>query len=249
MFEIFADGQHKNICLNDLSEGHMVETNQHIIAHGDEMICLDPGGHKIFNKLFKEMADIGPLSNLKHIFFSHQDPDIIAAANGWLMTTDAIGYLPAVWMRFITHFGVDKMVIDRITPIEDEGMIINLSGCELKVIPAHFLHSPGNYQIYDPVAKILYTGDLGASLGAEISFVEDFNHHVQFMEGFHKRYMPSSKVFKMWANTVRTLDIEMIAPQHGSLFKGKEMVNQFVDWIDNLSCGVDLMGDSFPVPG
>ena len=249
MFELFNEGQHKNICLNDLSEGHMVETNQHIIAHGNEMICLDPGGHKIFNKLFKELADIGPLGNLKHIFFSHQDPDIIAAANGWLMTTDAKGYLPSVWMKFITHFGVDKMVIDRIAPIGDDGMIINLAGCGLKVIPAHFLHSPGNYQIYDPVAKILYTGDLGASVGANSSFVEDFASHVQFMEGFHKRYMPSPKAFKMWAKTARKLDVEMIAPQHGSLFKGKDLVNQFIDWIDNLNCGAELMGDSFPIPG
>lgn len=249
MFEIFADGQHKNICLNDLSEGHMVETNQHIIAHGDEMICLDPGGHKIFNKLLAQMSDIGPLNQLKYIFFSHQDPDIIAAANGWLMTTDANGFLPAVWMKFITHFGVDKMVVDRLTPIKDDGMIINLGGCELKVIPAHFLHSPGNYQIYDPVAKILYTGDLGASVEAGTSYVEDFAGHIQYMEGFHKRYMPSSKPMKMWANTARQLDIEMIAPQHGSLFKGKEMVNQLIDWVDNQSCGFDLMGDSYPIPG
>jgi len=248
MFEIFADGEHKNICLNDLSEGQMIETNQHIIVHGDEMICLDPGGHKIFNKLFNQMSDIGPLSHLKYIFFSHQDPDIVAAANGWLMTTDAKGFLPGVWMKFITHFGVDKMVMDRITPIRDEGMIISLGGSELKVIPAHFLHSTGNFQIYDPVAKILYSGDLGASVGAGTSFVENFETHKQYMEGFHKRYMPSNRALKMWANTARKLDIEILAPQHGSLFQGKEMVNQFIDWIETINCGLDLMGDSYPIP-
>ncbi|PIE60714.1 MAG: MBL fold metallo-hydrolase [Desulfobulbus propionicus] len=248
MFEIFADQSHKNICLHDLSEGHMVETNQHIIVHGDQMVCLDPGGHKVFNKLFKQMSSIGPLRNIKYIFFSHQDPDIVAAANGWLMTTDAKGFLPAVWMKFITHFGVDTMVIDRITPIKDEGMVIDLNGCPLKVIPAHFLHSPGNYHIYDPISKILYSGDLGASVDAEIVVVEDFDHHIQFMEGFHKRYMPSTKALKMWVNTARELDIETIAPQHGSLFKGREMVNRFIDWIDSLECGVDLMGDRFLIP-
>ncbi len=248
MFEIFADGSHKNVCLNDLSEGHMVESNQHIISHGDEMICLDPGGHKIFNKLFKQMAKLGSLRNLKYLFFSHQDPDIVAAANGWLMATDAKGFLPEVWMKFITHFGVDTMVIDRITPIKDEGMTLNLGGCELKVIPAHFLHSPGNYQVYDPIAKILYSGDLGASVDAGTSFVEDFDNHIQYMEGFHKRYMPSKKALKMWVNTVGQLDIETIAPQHGSLFKGREMVNRFIAWIDSLECGLDLIGESFPIP-
>ncbi len=248
MFEIFNNGQHKNVCLNDLSEGHMVQSNQHIIVNDKEMICLDPGGHKIFNKLFEQMSDIGSLSQLKYIFFSHQDPDIIAAANGWLMTTDASSFLPSVWMKFITHFGVDKMVIDRIMPIDDNGMIIKLGNCNLKVIPAHFLHSPGNFQVYDPIAKILYTGDLGASIGTEAQYVENFEEHRQFIEGFHKRYMPSGKAMRAWGKTVRKLDIEMIAPQHGSLFKGKDIVEQFIQWAENFECGVDLLGESFPIP-
>jgi len=40
---------------------------------------------------------------------------------------------------------------------------------------------------------------------------------------------------------VRQMDIEMIVPQHGSPFIGKEMVNQFLDLIETLPCGVDLM--------
>ncbi|MFO1341768.1 MAG: hypothetical protein U1F05_01310 [Burkholderiales bacterium] len=43
---------------------------------------------------------------------------------------------------------------------------------------------------------------------------------------------------------VRQLDIEMIVPQHGPFFKGKAMCNQFIDWIDNLSCGVDLVSEA-----
>ncbi len=249
MHEIFSDETHKNICLNDLSEGHMVETNQHIISHGDEMICLDPGGHKIFNKLFSRLSGVAPIGNLEYIFFSHQDPDIIAAANGWLMTTSAEGYLPSVWMRFITHFGVDKMVVDRIHPIEDEGMVLSVGGCELQFIPAHFLHSTGNFQVYDPVSKILYSGDLGASVGTASLFVDDFDAHLQYMEPFHKRYMPCNKALRMWAEMARRLDIEIIAPQHGALFKGKENVNRFIDWVETLQCGLDLMGDSYTIPG
>jgi flavorubredoxin len=38
----------------------------------------------------------------------------------------------------------------------------------------------------------------------------------------------------------RTLDIERIVPQHGAMFEGKAMVNQFIDWVAQLKCGVDL---------
>jgi len=124
------------------------------------------------------------------------------------------------------------------------GTRITLGGdCELLIIPAHFLHSPGNFQVYDPVSKILFSGDLGASLGQDYFFVEDFDSHIRYMEGFHRRYMASGKVLKLWARMVRGLDIESIAPQHGAVFRGREMVKRFLDWVENLECGVDLLSE------
>lgn len=248
MISLYESGEHKSFLFNDLSTGSMVQANQHIIAHGDEAIILDPGGHKVHSALFAQISSAVPMRNLKHIFFSHQDPDIIAAANAWLMMSDAQAYLSALWMRFIPHFGVDELVVSRIHPIPDEGMTIEVGGVGLKVIPAHFLHSAGNFQLYDPMSKILYTGDLGASLGNEYDRVEDFDAHVPYMEGFHQRYMPSARALKMWVNMARSLDLEIIAPQHGAQFVGRELCQRFIDWIDSLQAGLDLMGDSFQVP-
>jgi flavorubredoxin len=156
MIKLFENENHKNLFVNDLSVGQMVQANQHLIIHNGEGIILDPGGHKVYTKLFSMLSSEMKSNGLKHIFFSHQDPDIIAAANGWLMVTDAQAYLSALWMRFIPHFGVDEMVVGRIKPIPDEGMRISLGGASLIFLPAHFLHSPGNFQVYDPTSKILY---------------------------------------------------------------------------------------------
>lgn len=248
MIAIAESGAHKNIMFDDLSTGEMVQANQHLIVDGKEAMILDPGGHKVYSKLFPQISSYVPMDGLKHIFFSHQDPDIIAAANGWLMVTDAQAYLSELWMRFIPHFGVDKLVIERIQPIPDEGMVLNLNGSPILIIPAHFLHSAGNFQVYDQAAKILYSGDLGASLGHTYDFVEDFDSHINYMEPFHRRYMPSAKALKMWVNTVKDLDIDIIAPQHGAIFSGKPLINRFIEWISGLSCGLDLMGNAFPLP-
>jgi flavorubredoxin len=241
MFTLFESGGHKNVCFHDLSTGSMVQANQHFIVHNGEGIILDPGGHKIHTQLFAAISSLMSLSNLKHIFFSHQDPDIIAAANAWLMVTDATAYISALWMRFIPHFGVDELVVNRIRALGDEGGSIQVGDLTLKIIPAHFLHSPGNFQVYDPVSKILYTGDLGASLGNEYTAVSDFDAHLPYMEGFHRRYMPSVRAMKIWAVEARKLDIETIAPQHGALFSGKPMVERFISWAENFECGLDLM--------
>lgn len=249
MITLFDAYGHKNIFFNDLTTGNMVQANQHVIVHGSEGLILDPGGHKVYTKLFSLLSKIIKTGDLKHIFFSHQDPDIVAAMNGWLMVTDAQAYLPGLWTRFVVHFGIDEQVFGRITPIPDEGMTISLGGSPLKFIPAHYLHSPGNFQVYDPASKILYSGDLGASLGNAYAQVDNFEAHIPFIEPFHKRYIACSKPLKMWAKTARTLDIDIIAPQHGAIFPNKDRCAEFIDWVEGLSCGAELMGDSFTVPG
>jgi flavorubredoxin len=239
---LFDDGLHRNILLEDFgSGGAAIQANQHVIVHGKEGMILDPGGHKIYSSVLSETLSLLGGSNLRYIFLSHQDPDIVAAINGWLMTTDADAYISKLWTRFVPHFGLDHLVIDRLKPVPDEGMQLALDETHVSILPAHFLHSPGNLHVYDPISKILYTSDLGASLGMDYIEVPDFEEHIRYMEGFHKRYMASNKAMRAWADMARTLDIDIIAPQHGALFKGKEMVNQFIDWCAQLQCGTDII--------
>ncbi len=246
---LFETTEHKNVLLEDFTSGQMVQANQHVIVHGDQAMLLDPGGHKVYAPVLGELSTVVPTGNLKYIFLSHQDPDIVASTNAWLMVTDATAYIPGPWMRFIMHFGVDDMVMDRIRPIPDRGMVLDLAGCRLLVLPAHFLHSPANFQVYDPVSKILYSGDLGASLGQTYTVVQNFDDHIQYLETFHRRYIASNKVLRWWAEMVRQLEIEIIAPQHGAMLIGKEMVQRFIAWVEELACGVDLLGNLFQLPG
>jgi len=244
---LFENEEHRCVFFEDFTEGEMVSSNQHLIIHKGKGMLLDPGGHKVYSKIFSAMPEHLPPSMLKYLFLSHQDPDIVASVNGWLMITDADAYMSAIWRRFVAHFGVDGSVMDRMKEIPDQGMKLDLEGCELVILPAHFLHSSGNFHVYDPISKILYSGDLGAAI-VDYRFVEDFDAHVTHMEGFHKRYMPTSTACKAWAAMVRELDIEIIAPQHGAMFVGKEVCNQFIDWIDGLEVGAETMKDIYKIP-
>ena len=246
---LFDNGNHRNILLEDFGHGKMVQANVHFIVDDGKGMILDPGGQKVFKHLISEVAGEVGFNGLKYIFLSHQDPDIVACINGWLMTTNAEAISPSIWDRFIPHFGVDTLMVDRIKPIGDEGAIIKLGNCELLALPAHFMHSCGNLHVYDPVSKILYSGDLGASLGQDYMEVTDFESHLQYMEGFHKRFIVSKKILNVWSKMIQSLDIETIAPQHGAIIKGKENIAKFIDWLNNLECGIDLMQESgFKIP-
>ncbi len=245
---LFHQDEHRNIMLEDFGPGTMVQVNQHLIVHGGEAMILDPGGHKTYSHLLGEVRNALGDASLKYVFLSHQDPDIGSSAGALMSGTGATTYVSKLWTRFIPHFGFDTDLVTRIKGIPDEGMVLPLGGLGLLVLPAHFLHSPGNFHVYDRVSKFLYSGDLGASFGEDAPEVTDFDAHLKFMEAMHRRYMASNGALRAWTAMVRTLDVEAIVPQHGGLFRGKALVARFLDWCDALPCGVDLIEDHYRVP-
>jgi len=244
--ELFNNGKHQCLAFTDLVAGDGVQANQFLIIDGDHEAILDPGGDLTFTALSMEIGKHIDLRNLDYLIASHQDPDIIASLSSWVSRTDATIVCSKLWARFLPHLlpgYMGQQVSSRCIALPDEGADIPMGDAVLKAVPAHFLHSVGNFQFYDPVSKILFSGDMGASIvneGPEQP-VEDFAAHIPYMEGFHQRYMCSNKVCRLWAQMVRSMDVEMIVPQHGRSFQGKAMVTQFLDWISNLQCGVDLM--------
>jgi flavorubredoxin len=249
--EFYNDGFHKCVGFYDLVSGDGVQANQFLVVNGDHSAIIDPGGDLIYNDLFMQSYRYLFTKSLEYVIGSHQDPDIISSLNKWLIGSDCKVVVPQLWERFIPHFAPQKNIKHRIVGIPDKGMDIDLGEAVLKALPAHFLHSEGNFHFYDPVAKILFSGDLGSSIGTvnQSKPVEDFAGHIKYMEGFHKRYMSGNKACRYWANMARQLDLEWIIPQHGRPFKGKAIISQLLGWIENLQCGLDLITqDTYKIP-
>ena len=245
--ELYNDGRHVCLAFYDLVDeaaDHAVQCNQFLIVDGDHGALFEPGGNMTYNGLLMSMQRYFSSRNLDYIFASHADPDIIASLNKWMVTTNCRVLISKLWVRFLPHFTTGRDFTDRTIGIPDEGMIVPLGACKLKAVPAHFLHSEGNFQFYDPISKILFSGDLGVSLVSTEEAakpVRNFDEHIPFMAGFHRRYMISNKICRYWANMMSQLDIEQIVPQHGSRFVGKAMCKRLIDCVGNLQCGVDLM--------
>ena len=215
---------------------NIIDTNQYIVKNGAHSILLDPGGIEIFPSMLASTLHHVNVDEIQHIFASHQDPDIISSLGLWdKALPNSTLHAPWIWEGFIRHFGCQNITFDA---IPDEGRSLQLGDVTLEFIPAHYLHSSGNFNVYDPKAKVLMSGDIGASLEPPESpmFVEDFEAHIPMMEMFHKRWMPSNRAKKDWIDRVRKLDIEIMAPQHGRMFKGQD-VGKFLDWFEALEVG------------
>jgi flavorubredoxin len=247
---LFESGEHCVRLFTDLVTGEGIQANQLFISHGAHAALFDPGGNLTYQPLYSAVSKVTAMRQLDYVIATHQDPDIISSLDKWLMYTDAKIVISRLWQRFLPHL-VPGYIAEkgkgRIIAIPDQGQNLEFGDSVLKALPAHFLHSVGNFHFYDPISKILFSGDVGASLtdAHHGRGVQDFARHVKKMIGFHERYMVSNKACRLWVNMIRKLDVAMIVPQHGRPFVGYEMVNNFLDWFENLKCGVDVITEQF----
>jgi flavorubredoxin len=251
--ELFNQDGHRCLMFTDLCDagGDAVQANQFLIVDDGTGAVIDPGGNLAYSELYLTMTRHFAPSALTAIIASHADPDIIASLDRWTTATSAKIYISTVWERFIPHFCKPGKTIGRIVGIPDPGMRIRIGRHDLIALPAHFLHAEGNFQFYDPVSRILFSGDLGVSLMKGKQAAEPVTALATVlprMEAFHRRYMVSNKVLRLWADMVSTLPIDMIVPQHGAPLMGPA-VGEFIAWARELQCGIDLVGPAhYTVP-
>ncbi|MGD9602018.1 MAG: MBL fold metallo-hydrolase [Gammaproteobacteria bacterium] len=242
-FELFADDTVRWVVFgrDPAKPADVIDTNEYLLISDGNGVLMDPGGTEIFPDVVSAISDYLPIEKIGAIFGSHQDPDIISSLSLWLNVCPAARvYVPGIWTGFITHFGCTA---SQLIAVPDQGMTLSLSTRHsLEFVPAHYLHSSGNHHLYDPHAKVLFSGDVGAALlppGSEGLFVEDFDRHIQYMEGFHRRWMPSERARDAWIARVSRLDIDYLCPQHGAIFRRAD-VPRFLDWFGGLALGSAL---------
>ncbi len=217
----------------------IIDTNQYLVSTPSRALLIDPGGIEIFSSMLAATLHHVSVDQITDLFASHQDPDIISSLGLWdQVLPNARLHSPWLWESFIRHFGLNHI---EYVPLADDGGTIDLGDLSLQLVPAHYLHSSGNFNIYDPQAKILFSGDVGAGLEADGApmFVDDFDEHIPKIKMFHQRWMPSNRAKNDWISRVRRLDIEILAPQHGRLYRGAD-VKRFLDWFEALEVGIGV---------
>jgi flavorubredoxin len=215
----------------------VIDTNEYLIICGDEAILLDPGGSEIFPSVLTAVSDAVEIERITAYLCSHQDPDIMSSLPLWLgLTPEAKIYMSWLWSDFVAHFGSEYS--PNFVTVPDEGQTIKVGDRSLQLVPAHYLHSAGNFHLYDQAAGVMFTGDVGSALLPEgyPIFVEDFDAHVRYMEKFHVRWMSSNAAKDDWIRRVRKMAPKMLCPQHGAIFKD-ENVEKFLDWFERLEVG------------
>ena len=214
--------------------------NPYLINDGDESVIIDPGSVPHFPVVLDKVKRITSLEKLSHIIAHHQDPDMCGAIPQWeellgklgtkvdICTTDRAAVL-------IAYYGVKSQFYH----VDSNDWKLTLqSGRTLKFIFTPYLHFPGAFMTYDEKSKILFSSDIFGGISYDWDLYAN-EYYSEAMKAFHENYMPSNEILRNAMNKLDDLDIEIIAPQHGSIIK-KDSVREYIDILKNLECGSDF---------
>lgn len=218
------------------------DANYLVLAADGATALIDPSGLAAFPAFLAALTEKLPLESVQHVLLSGAAPDVVSTLPLWrqLVPGSAQVYVPALGSEFLFPYDA----ADGVVPIPDEGLRVSLGGgVALDLLPAHYLHAPANFSVYDARARVLFTGDVGSAVAPKDAsaslFVEDFASYAPHLEAFHARWMPSPAARDAWVRNVSRLDVDVIAPRRGLLLKGAD-VGRFLDWFSKLKLGAGV---------
>ncbi len=162
---------------------------------------------------------------------------------------DHSGSIPAILKEFpeakvVTNSKCKSMLEDLLLidsnkfKVIEEGDTISLGGKTLKFIIAPWVHWPETQFTYLVEDKILFTCDfLGSHYASADLFVQDKDKTLETAKRYYAEIMmPFANIIKKDLEKIEGLDIDIVAPSHGLLYKDYEfIIEAYRDWISNNS--------------
>ncbi len=217
-------------------ENDPFQCHPYLIKNGSESILIDPGSMLEFEETIRKVKSIVDIKDIKYIVLHHQDPDLVAAVpeiEKLINRDDLLIVTHSRMSLLIKHYLVtsDYYEIDK-----HNNTLITSNGFKLDFHTTPYCHSPGAFVSYEPLTKTLFSGDIFGGIEESWEFYADETYFEKAKQ-FHEEYMPSKDIFNYALNKIDKLDIDLIAPQHGSIIE-KKYINNLIKDMKNLDCGL-----------
>ncbi len=211
------------------------QCHPYFIENGDESILIDPGSMLEFDAVVKKINAISSMKNVKYIILHHQDPDLAASVPEMEKLIDRDD------LQIITHSRMvplvkHYMIKSDYYEIDKHQYKLDSNGLHLVFITTPYCHSPGAFVTYEPSTKTLFSGDIFGGIEESWEFYAGDDYFEKAKE-FHAEYMPSRDIFNYALSKIETLDINLIAPQHGSIIE-KKRIAPLIAQMKALECGL-----------
>ncbi|MDD2653202.1 MAG: ATP-binding protein [Sulfurimonas sp.] len=217
-------------------KGDPFQCHPYLIKNGNESILIDPGSMLEFDETVRKIKTLIHMSDIRYIILHHQDPDLAAAVpeiEKLINRDDLLIVTHSRMSLLVKHYLIKSSYyeIDR-----HENSLTTSTGLKLDFLTTPYCHSPGAFVSYESNSKVLFSGDIFGGIEESWDFYADESYFAK-AKLFHQEYMPSKDIFNYALGKIEKLDIELIAPQHGSIIE-KKYIPKLIEDMKNLDCGL-----------
>ena len=211
------------------------QCHPYFIENGNNSILLDPGSMLEFDAVVKKINTISSMKHIKYIILHHQDPDLAASVPEMEKLIDRED------LQVITHSRMVPLVKHYLIQsdyyeIDKHNHRLQCGDLDLHFVTTPYCHSPGAFVTYEPKTKTLFSGDIFGGIEESWEFFAEDDYFEKARQ-FHAEYMPSRDIFNYALNKIEALDMELIAPQHGSIIR-KPQIPALIAQMKSLECGL-----------
>lgn len=242
---------------SDVNSG--LHCNPYLIIEGDEAVLIDGGSRDDFSNVMLKILRIGIApSQIKRLIYQHYDPDLC----GSLPQLEAI--INKKDLKVISHYENNIFIhyYSSKTPKLDFDHIGShfdfATGRRLEFYGTPYCHQPGSFVTYDKKTKTLFSSDIFGSFDTKWELMLELNDEcreckdtsnclgelsfcpLKGIEDFHKRIMTSNAAAENTLKIIGSMDIERMAPQHGSIITSKKDVEAVIKHLRSVkNTGID----------
>jgi flavorubredoxin len=234
---LFQSDTHQCIAFDDGRSG----PRQALIRQGEHTALIDPRGDLAFGPLALAVARHAPLDSLDFVFTAQEDEKAVGRLQRWLHGTSTRIVTSREWCRFSPsgeHPRNEALRRRRLLLLGHRGGRVSLGKSELRVLPALPAQAIGQPAIYDPVSRILFSGDIGAHETPDNSPCEHFDAVLPALLDRRSDFLMDTRGCREWALIARDLRPHMIMPHRGRPLVGQAAVTRFLDWIETAGARV-----------
>lgn len=218
--------------------------NPYLIIDNDEAVVIDGGSRPDFATVMMKILQTGITPNqIIALLYQHYDPDLCGSIPNFediINRNDLKIISDSANLMFIRHYSVATRLLPT-SKINNQFKFS--SGRTLQFFKTPYAHSGGSIVTFDEKSGILFTSDLFGGLGIEWELFLKFgpecrdcisskqclqkraNCPINDILNFHKTVMPSRKALRYSLEQILDIPFTTIAPQHGSIITGKEIMH------------------------
>ena len=236
--------------------------NPYLIAERDQAVLIDAGSRPDFAVVMMKVLQTGiSPDHIVALIYQHIDPDLCGSLSNMIdiCTNPELKVLTDPQNHMFISYYIEKERRTLLTSIDDYSAGFSLGGRMLEFFKTPYAHSAGSFVTRDVKTKTLFTSDLFGSLSKQwelsVEFASDchactdYNNCIIRREycplpdilEFHKKVMPSESSLEHAMNVIGSLDIDRIAPQHGSVISNRKDIPFLIERLRTLK-GVGIDG-------